>query len=35
LEGISANVIAGYHHDYILVPAPRAHEALAALERLT
>jgi hypothetical protein len=33
-EDISANVIAAYHHDYILVPACRAHEALAALERL-
>lgn len=32
--GISANVIAAYHHDYILVPATRADEALAALEQL-
>ncbi len=33
-DGISANVIAGYHHDYILVPAARADDALAVLERL-
>ena len=34
-EGISANMIAGYHHDYILVPAKRAGDALAALEELS
>ena len=33
-EGISANVIAGYHHDHILVPAVRAVDAMSALERL-
>lgn len=30
-RGISANVIAAYHHDHILVPADRAHDALEAL----
>ncbi len=33
-EGISANVIAGYFHDHLLVPADRAMDALAALEAL-
>lgn len=33
-EGISCNVLAGYHHDHLLVPADRRHDALAALERL-
>ena len=32
--GISANVIAAYHHDHILVPTDRALEALEALEVL-
>ena len=32
---ISANVIAAFHHDHILVPAGRAEEALAALQGLT
>ena len=32
--GISANVVAGFHHDHIFVPVDRAAEALAALERL-
>jgi hypothetical protein len=32
--GISANVIAGWHHDHILVPWARRHDALAALERM-
>jgi len=32
-EGISANVIAGYHHDHILVPAARADEALRLLSQ--
>jgi len=32
--GISANVIAGYHHDHIFVPFDRAADAMAALERL-
>jgi hypothetical protein len=31
-RGISANVIAAYHHDHIFVPTERAHEALAALQ---
>lgn len=30
-EGISCNVLAGYHHDHILVPADRADDAIAAL----
>lgn len=29
--GISCNVLAGRHHDHLLVPAERAREALAAL----
>ncbi len=33
-HGISANVIAAYHHDHIFVPADRADDALGALERL-
>ena len=33
-RGISANVIAAYHHDYVFVPADRAEEALAALVEL-
>ena len=33
-EGISANVIAGYFHDHILVPWGRSADALAALKRL-
>ncbi len=32
--GISANVIAAFHHDHILVPADRALEALEALNEL-
>ena len=32
--GISANVIAGYHHDHVFVPAERALEAVAALQGL-
>lgn len=34
-ENISANVIAGFHHDHLLVPADRAEDALAALRRLS
>lgn len=30
-QGISANVIAAYHHDHIFVPSDRAEEALQAL----
>ena len=30
---ISANVLAGYHHDHILVPADRADQALELLSR--
>ncbi len=33
--GISCNVIAGRHHDHLLVPAARADDALAVLARLT
>ncbi len=33
-QGISANVIAAYYHDYILVPKVRAQDALAALKAL-
>ncbi|MDQ2725667.1 MAG: ACT domain-containing protein [Actinomycetota bacterium] len=33
--GISANVIAGHHHDHLLVPADRAADAMAALEALS
>lgn len=32
--GISCNVVAGYHHDHLLVPAERALEALSALRAL-
>ena len=32
--GISCNVIAGYHHDHLLVPADRAPAALEALSDL-
>lgn len=30
-EGISCNVLAGYHHDHILVPVDRASDAITAL----
>jgi hypothetical protein len=30
-EGISCNVLAGYHHDHLLVPVDRADDAVAAL----
>jgi uncharacterized protein len=33
--GISANVVAGLHHDHIFVPVDRAGDAMAALERLS
>ncbi|WP_040494922.1 ACT domain-containing protein [Ilumatobacter nonamiensis] len=29
--GISCNVLAGYHHDHLLVPVERADDAIAAL----
>lgn len=32
--GISANVIAGYHHDHVLVQRDRADEAVRALEAM-
>ncbi|WP_062294482.1 ACT domain-containing protein [Demequina phytophila] len=32
--GVSANVVAGFHHDHIFVPWDRREDALAALERL-
>lgn len=35
VHGISANIIAGYHHDHIFVPWARRDEALAALEALS
>ena len=31
---IPCNVLAGFHHDHLLVPADRASEAVAALESL-
>jgi len=34
-RGISANVVAAYYHDHILVPADQADAALAALEELS
>lgn len=32
--GISCNVIAGFHHDHLLVPVERADEAVGVLEGL-
>jgi hypothetical protein len=32
--GISCNVLAGFHHDHLLVPADRVEEALAVLRGL-
>ena len=32
---ISANVVAGYHHDHVFVPQARAQEALRALQQLS
>lgn len=34
-HGISCNVIAGAHHDHLLVPASRLDDALAALRQLS
>ena len=33
--GLSCNVIAGYHHDHLLVPADRAAEAITVLSALS
>lgn len=33
--GIPCNVLAGYHHDHLLVPADRADEAIAVLRGLS
>lgn len=33
-EGIACNVIAGFHHDHLFVPAHRGNEALAILRAL-
>jgi hypothetical protein len=33
--GISCNMIAGYHHDHLFVPAERADHTLAVLEELS
>lgn len=32
--GIACNVLAGYHHDHLLVPSDRADDAIAALRAL-
>lgn len=34
-ESIACNVLAGFHHDHLLVPLERAGDALAALRRLS
>ena len=34
-DGISANVVAGYFHDHVLVPWSRRDDAMAALARLS
>lgn len=34
-EAIPCNVLAGYHHDHVLVPADRADDAMEALRRLS
>ncbi|MFH8467920.1 ACT domain-containing protein [Streptomyces sp. NPDC017991] len=33
-EGLSCNVVAGFHHDHLFVPHERAAEAVALLEQL-
>jgi hypothetical protein len=33
--GIACNVIAGFHHDHLLVPSSRVDDAMAALSRLS
>jgi hypothetical protein len=32
--GIACNVVAGFHHDHLFVPAERADEAMAILKRV-
>ena len=34
-QGISANVIAGYHHDHIFVPSSQVESALSLLETMS
>lgn len=34
-QGIAANMLAGFHHDHVFVPADRADEALSLLQRLS
>ena len=34
-QGISANIVAGFHHDHIFVPSHRARDAQAALRELS
>ncbi|MEZ0471177.1 ACT domain-containing protein [Luteimonas salinilitoris] len=34
-DGIACNVLAGFHHDHLLVPADRRDDALATLNRLS
>jgi hypothetical protein len=34
-RGIACNVLAGFHHDHLLVPSARAADALAALAELS
>lgn len=34
-QGIACNVLAGYHHDHLLVPLERADDAVEALEALS
>jgi hypothetical protein len=33
-DGIACNVLAGFHHDHLLVPEERADDAIASLLRL-
>lgn len=33
-KGISANVVAGYHHDHVFVQWVRRHDAMAAMQAL-
>jgi len=33
-EGISCNILAGFHHDHLLVPVNRAEDAIAAIHAL-